>query len=397
MKYSIGEVILKNKTCYRVVAARQEGVKFKYEVYCLKCGQDSELFGEATFETFGETLKDPNKYICGCGKYKKWTPYQYQIKVNRKLPDNFKRVSFENITTNKLRTKDYVKLSCTCGSTRMIKLNDLLTKNAVCVKCTTKMRPLLKEEELQTILRVVPKSLIGVRWDVFTGKVKTSYFKYSCSLCGDSTRRNIDYFRSTNTVSCRNGCENRHRKRSPEIFDKEVKSFCKERGVKFLTWEGTPNTIYSKFFWECFCGYRNKTSFDNFSRGKGCRFCKTKIRGYNGIGYLYLSEWDSTFGTLCKIGITKQTRPLNRVMDYKKNSFVLRNTNFKIYQFKDYTVASGIEGYIKSRYCTDSIPNHLFREGSTETITKVSFAQIQEVLEYYMTLAKSGLLYEEFS
>lgn len=111
--------------------SKKSGNYFLYEVFCQKCHEDAELFGEAKFYITKQHLLS-GILPCGCGKRRNWSKDQYEIRCRRKCKEhNFTFNHFEEYWEN-IDTK--LSVTCQEGHTWWISIDNLL-RGKRCPSC----------------------------------------------------------------------------------------------------------------------------------------------------------------------------------------------------------------------------------------------------------------------
>lgn len=116
------------------IAGKTNGGIRLYACHCSECAKDSELFGNAIFNSVKGSLVDGRR-PCGCSKSPHWTASQYRILLSRKAAGKYSVIVPDDAG---IRTK--VQCTCTvvgCGQAWEARINTLLNSGCGCPSCAT--------------------------------------------------------------------------------------------------------------------------------------------------------------------------------------------------------------------------------------------------------------------
>lgn len=390
--FNKGSIVLKDKTCYIVGDTFLEKGKTKYKVRCVVCSGDKDLFPNgANFVTTSRVLNSSSSYSCPCSSsYKGWNTKPLEILVRRVVPHTF---TIDFLGKSLLKPSSEIRIQCACGEQKVKTITYLRSKNIVCTSCGDSKRLLIRNKEETFIADILKRDgFFDFKWEDFSGKVKDSKFSYSC-ICGNVTTKTCTQFRTNPKASCIFcGKNTSGKRRTHKEFTEDATSFCKSRGVEFLKWEESiPKDTLSKFMWKCFCGKINKTSFNNFKRGGGCRSCASKTRTFKGSGYLYISLWELGKESVIKFGITKNPNPILRVNCFGRDNVSVGSLlSVDFYKFYQYETACTIEDYLKGTFVDLTSPISGVSKGKQEVVEGRKLQEVKEALGYFLWLSNKS-------
>lgn len=383
-KFVVGEVVSKencNYTLTKLLSRRTVGGNLvrEYEFVCSVCSEDKELFGETTFKTYVEGLSKINSYSCGCAKNYKYTSEQQAIRVKRILPENKSL-----LTTLGVSHKSDVEILCLdCGDIRRLPLNSILTGKGVhCLRCEYKQKEFDVDLEWKSIKKDSDdKGYTHLCIITNSHRVRDFKFSFKCTY-GHKNYTTVEKYRAKG-LFC-NRCDVKSKRRSPEGFVEEFKEECNERGVKYIGC-ANPKTIYDKHFWMCYCGSENSTSFDNFIRGRGCKYCSHTHKKHTS-GLFYITFWKNNSSRFIKFGITSR-RIKNRVDELCKHNKKCKLYKVLYFKFEiGFESATMSEDFLKVFIKNDRVSSTIFPQGYTEASERISQESIEDVLGYYCAL-----------
>jgi hypothetical protein len=176
--------------------SRVRGAK-SYTIKCHICTLDSELHGKGVYYSDKRSML-LGKLPCGCSKTPKWTPEQYEIRLNRVLEaKDYSRVC--NVTLTSVRTR--VTLCCDKGHTYTAILSAPLCGFG-CKECNGCMGGSSPKSHSNFISDCISKNVdkyFDLSEVVYIGA--TSKVKTTCLFCGDIS------YRLAGTVLASNSCK----------------------------------------------------------------------------------------------------------------------------------------------------------------------------------------------
>lgn len=326
-KHKVGSIVPKYKTCYKVTKVYHENYrgtkKLRYEIQCIKCN-GVLVSSDRVFPVDARGLKNPKSYCCPCAKnFSGWTEEERKSNIEKSLPQGSIVLSFPD----RLTEKGYIKVYCKgCKEEISVQIMTVSQDKFVC-GCNRKSWNYNRQEEEKVIKTSLKDGYSFGKWECEGGTTRKDKFSIICKE-GHKKVVSVDQFRSKRktTLLCTR-CDSQSLRRYNKDYENTILKICESQGYRFLGWESIKfrHTIHSKFKWKCWCGNLNSTSFDNFTRDRGCKECSSKTRNYTGTGYLYLSEWSTTLNyPILKVGITKLRRPIKRVRQFAGNSGILK-------------------------------------------------------------------------
>lgn len=166
---------------------KKSGNNFKYNVLCHKCKLDPELFGNGVFLSVRHSLIKGLK-PCGCGKSTRWSPRQFQIRVERKCNElGYKLISFKDgkVSSNTKVTILCNKHKMSWSSTSVVAL---LMRDSGCPRCkadSTSIRCRKSDEETSEMFTNTGKFAEGTtfRRTTMMSNKGVYYWEVFCPVC----------------------------------------------------------------------------------------------------------------------------------------------------------------------------------------------------------------------
>lgn len=346
----------------------------KYIVYCPKCGEDPELYGDALFSDTKSHLES-GRQPCGCGSQRR-TDNQFKVLILRELVGT--NYTFEGfLTEGKVNTRTKIKLHCNVHNESWsdTDFNHLKTGKYGCHLCRSALKSEALQESAEDIMNVVnnqglpPIQIISRK--LVKGKVQEVY--YTCSRCSndefvhagvcEGIFKNAAYRLKTGVRSCR--CTVSRLTKDQQEY--QLKKKLSNLGAKWVGWE-YDNKYLAKDSFLCVCteGHQYKVSVDNFLRfGLRCNGCVSYGFDFNEEANLYVTKWYCDGVNYLKTGIT------NSDVSYRNHKQYLNNMkpyeNLLSLQFKNGSDAFFTEQKVKQLVGKRCATYEELPDGWTET------------------------------
>ena len=290
----------------------------RYKVQCSYCSTDSELWGEAIFETIKGSL-DRGIFPCGCKKTVSYTENQNKLRVTRKCEIlNYVFLGWEGGYKGSLKTKIKVFDNNTktfhvfTGITSFFsghrktraELNNQLSKRDSVISIEDVRTSLLSHKHSEKY-RVIGRSEIKGYWDIECSKC--SYDEYvNNNLCkGIFSLLKGDIDRGVTPCRCATGY-----RWTQEQREYQINNILDPLNGVFEGWEcGGYERRSSRFIWTCSRGHQTSKDVLSFIQGGRCPECykEDKCYGYyhdtpDRKDFLYLARFMSEDEIFYKVG-----------------------------------------------------------------------------------------------
>lgn len=352
----------------------ENSVRF-FVLYCYKCAEDVEMFGEGYFISRVGNIRS-GKIPCGCSLKYIPTKQQRRLLIERKaLELNLELIDLEYDEKGQL-----INIILNCpehGVTNRKSVSSFIRLGHKCRGCIRKDR-LNREDpyfkEFLSNLYCGPK-LYFLGWkDSYEGK--DTFCRMSCQDHGEWTTTTLGSLLYNNT-----GCPGCATEKIAESTTKEIDHFLSRfkevYPSKDLVWKRSEE---NRNVWSVKCNICNYIKTDyvtNYYAGKLECWCE----GVSEQRYSYISIiMDDDIPVALKFGISKNPR---RRMKEQDRATIYSVKILGVWEFDTKENCLSTEAICKSQLICGILPYEEFRDGTSETTSPSNYDKIVRIYEEY--------------
>lgn len=364
---------------YTVIGS-EGGKNTKYRITCKVCSEDTELYGKFFSISRPQLKLLEGGLFCGCKRDYRYSEYQNKILLDRKAQE----LNMEVITGKEIKAISKVNFRCLCESQgyKSCNVRSFLKKEGNGCKYCNNGDPAFMGKVATAIKSLEGKgTYYNFKYDPFL-----KHYRFRCKVCEKDEMYldnlcNGEFTSSLGNLRkgakpCRCATNHRH-------TEEQYLHMCEKVSSEGFSVKGLCSPFIgreSKIDYTCPKGNLNKSSINNYLKGKRCKCCSETGFDPEKEGNLYVVRWYKEGNEpFIKIGITN-LEVIERVKTQWSKSgksysyevlHVLKSDGYKI-QY--------LENKLKQTLPCGCVSKKVFPDGYTETLPVSYLSIIMEII-----------------